>query len=349
MRTIPLLLRYYYYLSFIFQQSNIIKSMKAVRVHQFGGPEVLQYETNIPIPKITSNSVLVCVKAVGINPVETYIRSGTYANKPNLPFIPGNDCAGIVQEVGTGVTRLKSGDRVYVGGTLSGSYAEYTLAEAKNVQPLHSELSFNQGAAIPTSYRTAYRALFIRGAARPGDCVLVHGASGGVGIAAVQFARARGMYVLGTAGSEKGTEFVSQAGAHEFFNHRQEDYFDKIKAVTEGRGGVDMIVENASHFNLGRDLTLLARGGCVAVVGSRGPVEINPRDTMSREASIIGVMLSGISEAEMRETDAAIQGGMEVGWLRPLVGKVFPLEEASKAHEDIISGSALGKMVLTVA
>lgn len=322
--------------------------MKAIRVHQFGGPEVLQYETNVSIPKTNSTNVLVRVKAVGINPVETYIRAGTYARKPSLPYIPGNDCAGIVEEVGTDVSQFKNGDRVYIGGTLSGAYAEYTLAEVKNIQHLPSELSFEQGAAIPVPYRTAYRALFIRGGARSGECVLVHGASGGVGTAAVQFARARGMYVLGTAGSERGTKFVTKAGAHECFNHRQEDYLDKIKAATVGRGGVDVIVENASHFNLGHDLTLLGKGGRVSVVGSRGPVEINPRDTMSREATITGVLLFASSQAEMRETDAAIQGGLEAGWLRPLVGKVFPLEEAPKAHEEIISSSALGKMVLTM-
>lgn len=323
--------------------------MKAIRVHKFGGPEVLQYESNVSLPKANSNTVLVRVKAVGVNPVETYIRSGTHAVKPSLPFIPGNDCAGVVEEAGADVTQFKKGDPVYVSGTLSGAYAEYALAEARNVQHLPSEISFKQGAAIGTSYRTAYRALFICGRARSGNCVLVHGASGGVGIAAVQFARARGMYVLGTAGSEKGTEFVFQAGAHECFNHHQEDYLDKIKAATEGRGGVDMIVENSSHLNLGRDLTLLTKGGQVSVVGSRGPVEINPRDAMSREASITGVMLYASSEAEMIETDAAIQGGLGVGWLRPLVGKTFLLEEASKAHIDIISGPALGKMVLTVA
>ena len=323
--------------------------MKAIRVHKFGGPEVLEYESNVPIPKTHSNTLLVRVKAIGINPVETYIRAGMHASKPNLPFIPGNDCAGVVEEVAADVTQFKNGDRVYVCATMSGAYAEYVLAEAKNVHHLPNELSFEQGAAIATPYHTAYRALFIRGRARSGNCVLVHGASGGVGIAAVQFARARGMLVLGTAGSEKGTEFVLQAGSHQCFNHHQDGYLDKIKAATEKRGGVDVIVENASHLNLGRDLTLLAKGGHISVVGSRGPVEINPRDTMTREATITGVMLFNSSEAETRETDAAIRGGLEVGWLRPLVGKMFPLKEAPKAHADIISGTALGKMVLTVA
>ena len=333
---------------FFIQQSSMIKNMKAIRVHKFGGPEVLQYDSNVAIPKTNSNTLLVRVQAVGINPVETYIRAGTYARKPSLPFIPGNDCSGIVEEVGEDVTHFKIGDRVYIGATVNGAYAEYALAEEKNVQLLPSRLSFEQGAAISTPYRTAYRALFIRGGARPGDCVLVHGASGGVGIAAVQFARAQGMSVLGTAGSDKGAEFVSKAGASECFNHHMQGYLEKIKAATKDRGGVDVIVENASHFNLGQDLTLLGAGGRVAIVGSKGTVEINPRDTMSQEATIAGVMLFSATPVEMKETDAAIRGGLDAGWLNPLVGKVFTLEEASKAHEDILATPALGKMVLAL-
>ena len=327
--------------------------MKAIRVHQFGGPEVLQYETNVPIPKLDPNSVLVRVKAVGVNPVETYIRAGTYARKPKLPFVPGHDCAGIVADVASDVTGFKKGDRVYTGATLTGTYAEYALASASTVKPLPAEVSFEQGAAIPVPYYTAYRGLFIRARARAGETVLVHGASGGVGVAAVQIARSYGMKVLGTAGSKEGTEIVTRAGADAVFNHREDGYLEAIKARAEtmdagNGGGVDVIIENASHVNLGKDLTLLNRGGRVAVIGSRGPVEVNPRDTMSREASIIGVMLFGATEAEARETRAAVQGGLEAGWLRPVVGREIPLEEAARAHKEIIEAAALGKMVLTV-
>lgn len=323
--------------------------MKAIRVHQFGGPEVLKYETNVPIPKTTPGTVLVRVHAVGVNPVETYIRAGTYARKPNLPFTPGNDCAGVVEDVGSNVTQFKKGDRVYVGGTVSGAYAEYTLAEVKKTRPLPDVISFEQGTTLGVPYLTAYRALFTRGEARPGESVLVHGASGGVGTAAVQIARAHGMFTLGTAGSAEGEELVKQAGAHECFNHRQDGYLDEIKAATAGRGGVDLIVENSAHTNLGHDLTLLRQNGRVAVVGNRGPVEVNAREAMVREAVITGVMLFQASEEEIREADAAILAGIESGWLRPIVGKRFPLEEAAKAHEDIMSGTALGKMVLTVS
>jgi NADPH2:quinone reductase len=328
--------------------TSLGKVMKAVRVHQFGGPEVLKYEINVPIPKPGPGDILINVKAVGINPVETYIRAGTYARKPSLPTILGNDCAGIVDQVGSDVTTFKPGDRVFTTKTSTGAYAEYTLSPAISVHPLPEVLSFSQGAALSTPYLTAYRALFHRGFARPGETVLVHGASGGVGVAAVQFARANGMRVFGTAGTSEGEHLVKKAGAHAVFNHRKDGYLDEIKQEA-GEDGVNVIVENAAHLNLGKDLPILARGGRVAVVGSRGPIEINPRDTMVKEAMISGVMLFNASPKELSEAHAMIQTGVECEWLRPIVGKEFPLEDASVAHTDIITGSgALGKMVLTV-
>lgn len=329
-------------------QTGLGKAMKAIRIHQFGGPEVLKYETNVPIPTPGPSDVLVKVKAVGINPVETYIRSGTYSRKPALPTILGNDCAGIVQQVGSNVATFKPGDRVFVSKTNTGAYAEFTVSPATSVYPLPEVLSFSQGAALPVPYFTAYRALFQRGSARPGETILVHGASGGVGIAAVQFARASGMKVFGTAGTPQGEQLVQKAGAHMVFDHRKEGYLDEIK-LEAGENGVDVIVENAAQVNLGKDLALLAMGGRVAIVGSRGPVEVNPRDAMVREATISGVMLFNSSPKEHSEALAVIQAGIEAGWLRPIVGKEYKLDNTSAAHIDIISGSgALGKTVVII-
>lgn len=323
--------------------------MKAVRVHRFGGPEVLQLDTGVSVPSPGDTEVLIRVRAVGVNPVETYIRSGNYARKPDtFPFILGSDCAGTVEEVGDKVTGFGKGDRVFTLSTTSGCYSEYAVAMASRIYPLSEALSFAQGAALGVPYFTAYRALVQRGQARPGDTVLVHGASGGVGVAAVQFARAYGATVIGTAGTPEGEQVVAGAGAHHVFNHRRPDYLDGMRAAA-GERGVDVIVENASHVNLGRDLPLLAAGGRVAVVGSRGPVEINPRDAMQREASIFGVMLRLACPSELQETARAIGVGVEEGWLRPLVGKEYRLEQAGQAHEEIINGAgALGKVVLTV-
>lgn len=323
--------------------------MRAIRVSKFGPPNVLEYKTDVPIPKIGPNELLLNIKAAGINPVETYIRAGQYARLPTLPFTPGGDAAGIVQEVGSAIENIKKGDRVWTKQASTGSYAEYAVVPAQSAFPLPTELSFSQGAALPVPYLTAYRALFLKGHARPGEVVMVHGASGGVGVAAVQFARAYGMTVIGTAGTDKGLVLVKKAGAHSIFNHRLSDYQDGIKAATSGSKGVDLIIENAAHINLGRDLGLLAPGGRVVVVGSRGPVEINPRDAMTREASITGAMLFASTDAQIAESVRAIDAGITNGWLRPIVGNEYTLEKASEAHRDIMEGpGALGKTVLTV-
>ena len=331
---------------FILQLIDVV--MKAIRVEAFGGPQVLQLK-EVPIPKPADKQVLMKVKSVGVNPVETYIRAGAYANKPSLPFTPGKDCAGIVEAVGSDVSQFKPGDRVFTAVAVTGSYAEYTVVECDSVHDLSSLLSFQQGAALGTPYLTAYRGLFHKGGAKPGETVLVHGASGGVGIAAVQLAKIRGLTVIGTAGTDEGMECVKKAGAHFVFNHRQTDYMKQIVEVANGGTGPDLIFENAAHINLGKDLEILAPFGRVIVVGSRGPIQVNPRDTMRNESSVIGVMLFKATKEELKESHAAIQSGMEAGWLRPIVGKEFTLGQAAAAHEEIISGSgALGKLVLNV-
>src|SRR5881628_1818399 len=230
--------------------------MKAIRVHEFGGPEVLRVE-EVPTPEPGPGEVLVRMHAIGVNPVETYIRAGTYAYKPALPYAPGNDGAGVVEQVGPNVNKFKPGDRVYTAGSLSGTYAEFALCRAEQVHPLPSNVSFAQGAAMGTPYATAYRGLFQRAKAKPGETLLVHGASGGVGTAAVQLARARGLRVLGTAGTERGLQLVREQGAHHVFDHRAPDYLAQITEATSGRG-VDAIIEMLANVNLAKDLTLLA-------------------------------------------------------------------------------------------
>ena len=309
----------------------------------------MEYQADVPVPKVGPKDVLLKVKAAGVNPVETYIRSGQYARLPSLPFTPGGDAAGLVEELGSGVDNVKKGDRVWTKTARTGSYAEYAVVPAQNVFPLPSHLSFAQGAALPVPYLTAYRALFFKGCARPGETVLVHGASGGVGVAAVQFARAYGMTVIGTAGTDEGLDLVKKAGVHFAFNHRQSDYQDEIRTLASSGSGVDLVIENAAHINLGSDLKLLAPGGRVVVVGSRGPIEINPRDAMSREASVTGVMLNASTDAQIMESVKAINAGITNGWLRPIVGKEYALNKASEAHRDIMEGpGALGKTVLIV-
>ena len=316
--------------------------MKAIRIHEFGPPEVLKLE-DVPDPRPGPSQVVVQVRAAGVNPVDTYIRTGTHAQKPPLPWTPGTDAAGTVAAVGEQVTRFKTGDRVYTAGTVSGAYAQLALCDAGQVYPLPANLSFAQGAAIHIPYATAYRALFHRISAHAGQTVLVHGASGGVGIAAVQFAVAAGLTVIGTGGTERGRQLVREQGAAEVLDHKAPDYLDQLRKFTGGRG-VDLILEMLSNVNLGKDLTVLARGGCIVVIGSRGEVQINPRLLMRAEGSMVGVM--GGTPEEYAQAHAAIGAGLRAGTLRPVVGRELPLAEAARAHHEIIEAPAWGKVVL---
>jgi NADPH2:quinone reductase len=318
--------------------------MKAIQVHEFGSPEVLRLE-EVPKPQPVSGQVLVRTQAIGVNPVETYIRAGTYAYKPALPYTPGNDGAGVVEQVGADVKEFKAGDRVYTAGSISGTYAEFALCKTEQVHPLPTNASFAQGAAMGTPYATAYRGLFQRARAKPGETVLVHGASGGVGTAAVQLARARGLRVFGTAGSDEGRKLAREQGAHEVFDHRAPDQFEQIMEATGG-GGVDVIVELLANVNLGKDLTILAKGGRVAIIGSRGRVEINPRDAMQRDADLRGLVMPNTPPAELASIHAALVAGLENGTLRPVIGKEFPLAEAAQAHRAVMEPGAVGKIVL---
>ena len=318
--------------------------MRAIRVHEFGGPEVLRVE-DAPTPRPGPGDVLVRMHAIGVNPVETYIRAGTYPRKPALPYTPGNDGAGVIEKVGPEVNQFKIGDRVYTAGSISGTYAEFALCEISQVHSLPANVSFAQGAAMGTPYATAYRGLFQRGHAKPGETVLVHGASGGVGIAAVQMARAGGLRVFGTAGSDEGLKLAHEQGGHQVFDHRAPEHFDKIMNATGGRG-VDVILELLANVNLGKDLTILAKGGRVVVIGSRGRVEIDPRDTMQRDADIRGMVLPNTPPAELASVHAALVAGLENGTLRPVIAKELPLAEAAHAHRAVMESGAMGKIVL---
>lgn len=318
--------------------------MKAILVQEFGAPEVLKI-AEVPALKPGAGQVVVRVKAVGVNPADTYMRSGAYAIKPPLPYTPGSDGAGVVEAVGEGVAKVKPGDRVYLARTVSGTYAEYALALEAQVHPLPDRVSFAQGAGVFVPYGTAYRALHQVAHARGGETLLVHGASGGVGIASVQMARAMGMIVIGTAGTEKGLDLIKREGAHHALNHRDAGYREELLKVTGGRG-VNLILEMLANVNLGADLKMLAPRGRVVVIGSRGDVTITPRDIMAREASVHGFVLWNISNDEAAEIHGGIIAGLENGTLRPVVGKELPLADAPRAHKEVMEPGAFGKIVL---
>jgi len=305
--------------------------MKAIHVSEFGGPEVLRLQ-EVHDPKPDTGQVLVRVEAAGVNPVDMYIRAGAYPRKPALPYTPGTDAGGVVEAVGPDVKGFKTGDRVYTNGSITGVCAELALCEESRVHHLPSRASFAQGAALGVPYGTAYRALFQRGGAKAAETVLIHGATGGVGTACVQFARAAGLTVIGTGGTEKGRELVRQEGAHHVLDHRTSDYEKQIMSITGGRG-VDLIVEMFVNVNLVKDLMMLAAaGGRVVVVGNRGTIEIDPRQTMSREASVHGLTLFAATDRDLAQIHAAIVAGLENGSLSPVVGQEIPLHEAAQVY-----------------
>ena len=322
--------------------------MKAILARAFGGPEVLTLE-DVPDPSAGQGQVRVRIHAVGVNPYDTYMRAGGYAITPDLPYTPGADAAGVIDQVGDGVASWGAGDRVYISGTATGkahgAYAAIAVCEAAQVHRLPARISFAQGAGLFVPYVTAWRALFGRANARAGDTVLVHGASGGVGIAATQFAVAAGLTVIGTAGTDEGLAVVTQQGARHAFNHRSAGYLDQITSATGGRGP-DVILEMLANVNLDHDLTIVAPGGRIVVIGNRGRVEIDARKIMGQDCAVYGMALWGIPPDEVRRAHQAISAGLDSGTLNPVVGKEMPLADAAKAHVAVMAPGAHGKIVL---
>jgi len=316
--------------------------MLAIRVHEFGPPEVLKLE-KAPKPSPKAGQALVKIMAAGVNPVDAYIRSGLFYKK-DLPYTPGTDGAGVVEAVGEGVEEIAPGDRVYTSGSLTGTYAEFALCKAAQLHRLPERLSFAQGACIGVPYATAYRALIHKAAAKAGESVLVHGATGGVGVAAVQLARAFGMTVIGTGGTERGRRLVLDEGAHHCLDHKDPGHL--VEAARLAGGGVDVIIEFLANVNLAGDLLALSPLGRTVVVGNRGTVEIDPRDLMARDASITGMSLFNANEKELASIHSALAAGFEAGFLRPVVGREMRLGEAKEAHAAIMGESAYGKIIL---
>jgi NADPH2:quinone reductase len=318
--------------------------MKAIRVNEFGGPEVLRLE-EIADPKPGPGQLVVRMEATGVNPVDAYIRSGNYPRLPPLPYTPGSDGAGTVEATGEGSTQFEVGERVFLSGSVTGTYAELALCEPGHVHRLPAHVSSPQGAAIGIPYATAFRALFHKARAVGAETVLVHGATGGVGLAAAELARAAGMIVIGTGGSEEGRRLALEHGAHHVFDHHEPDYLSKVVALTGGNG-VDVILELLANVNLGADLNILAKHGRVIVIGSRGTVEIDPRATMGRDLSILGMSIANASAGERASIYAALSAGLENHTLRPVIGTELPLAEAAEAHRRIMEPGARGKIIL---
>lgn len=317
--------------------------MKAVVVNEFGGPEVMRIvDQELAAPG--AGELLIEVKAIGVNPVETYIRAGTYPRLPDLPYTPGGNVAGTIKRCGPGVTRFKQGDRVYSAATISGAYAEESICHENDVFLLPESLSFAQGTALGVPAATAWRGLFIRGEGKEGERVLIHGASGSVGQAAVQLAGGAGMKVFGTAGSSDGCVLVEKLGGT-CVDHSKPAYEKQLLGATEGEG-FNLILEMLANVNLEKDLEMLAPGGRVIIIGSRGRIEIDPRATMGKETDIRGLALFNATAEETRKTHEALAEAMVQGILSPAVSRELALAQAPESHELVMQNGNGGKIVL---
>ncbi|KAA0213692.1 MAG: NADPH:quinone reductase [Leptolyngbya sp. PLA3] len=326
--------------------------MQAIRVHVHGDSSVMKLD-EAPDPQPGAGQVLVRIHAAGVNPVDTYIRAGGYGRLPSLPYTPGIDAAGVIEAVGQGAdlrrgtTTLKPGDRVWVCALAGGTYAQRVTAQAHEVHALPGGVRFEEGARLGVPCLTAWRAMMQIGAARPGQSVLIHGASGGVGSACVQIASASGLRVIGTAGTTDGLAFVRKLGCEAAFNHREKGYEEQIMDATGGRGP-DLIVEMLANVNLERDMGLVAPRGRIIVVGNRGQITVNPRGLMGKDSSVHGMALFNASREELLECASGVEGGLRAGWLRPVVQEVMPLRDAPRAHEWVMTDGKRGSVVLSV-
>ena len=318
--------------------------MKAIIVREYGEPEVMRLE-EVETPQPAAGQVLVKVEAAGVNPVDTYLRTGIHAHAPQLPYTPGKDGAGTIEAVGGSVSKFQRGDRVYTSGCISGTYAEYTLCEEKHLGKLPDNISFEQGAGVWTPCATSYRALFQKAQAKAGETVLIHGASGGVGVAAVQWAKNAGLTVIGTASSDDGKKLVREQGADAVFDHTDEDHFGDIREFTGGEG-VDVIIEMLANENLERDFEALAMFGRIVIVGNRGTIPFTPRQAMTKDATIYGMSLFNAPQEKINEIHDAIFNGLSKGSLKPSVSRQLGLADAPLAHRAIIEEKANGKIVL---
>ena len=325
-----------------------VSFMKAIKINQFGTSENLIVE-QVERLYVAKHQVKVKVFAAGVNPSDVYTSTGTYAIKPELPYTPGRDGAGIIDEIGEGVTNVKVGDRVFIASLpdaeSTGTFAEEVVCESRFVHPLPEHISFEQGAALGVPALTAYRALIGRANIKAGQTVFIHGASGAVGLLAVQIAKALGATVIGTASRDTGKQLVKEAGADIVLDHITEQTINFVLEATNGKGP-DVIIEFLADVNLQTDLQMIAKYGVIVVVGNRGEIKINPRLIMQKECDVRGMVLFNVTAAEHLELMQGVAKLMENKQLNPFVSYSYPLEQAGTAFDAVMNGEHNGKVVV---
>jgi NADPH:quinone reductase len=320
--------------------------MKAMRSHQFGKPDQLRLE-QIADPQAQAGQVVIRVKAAGINPADIVLLSGVLRAIP-LPYIPGADVCGEVESCGAGVTHVGKGDRVF-GRALTGGYAEKTCLAAGETIPLPANLSFEEGAAIPIPFYTAYYALHHKAALKSGETVLVSAGGGGVGVAAIQLAKLAGARVLTTVGSPEKAERTRALGADVAINYRDQDFVAEVQKLTDGKG-VDVIIENVATDNLAKDILAVALAGRIVLIGTgtgkAADATFGVLGTLLKDVTMYGMSLinAGSTIPEMAATLSPLFAARKI---KAVVSKSYPLADAPLAMSDLLAGKVFGKLVLT--
>jgi NADPH2:quinone reductase len=322
--------------------------MRAVRVHELTGPSALRVD-EVPDPKPGSGQILIEVRAAGVNFPDVLLSRGLYQFKPTPPFSPGGECAGIVRELGAGVTGVAVGDRV-AATTVNGSFAEKICLPAATVMKLPDEIGFEVGAATLLTYATTYHALVDRAAIKPGEKLLVLGAAGGVGIAACEIGAQLGAHVIAAASSDDKLAFCREHGARDGINYGSDDLKDRIKAMTAGNG-VDVVYDPVGGALAEAALRGTAWQGRYLVIGfASGEIPRIPLNlVLLKGCQIVGVfwgLFAARDPARNREHAAQIFRWVAEGKLRPAVDAVLPFERAAEALERLEQRKVKGKLVL---
>lgn len=324
--------------------------MQAVRYHKYGDENVLTLEDGIEKPTPTSDQVLVRIKAASVNPIDTYLRKGNVPPANGLPHIGGSDMAGVVEAVGDGVSGFEEGDRVFSTGLgifSQGTYAEYTVAPANMLAHLPENVSFREGAGAAMAFATSWRALIDRGGLSVGDVCLVHGASGGVGHAAVQVAAQAGSYVIGTAREGDPSSLARSVGADAVVDYRSTTLADDLAAATDGRQ-VDVVLESHADSNLEADLACLARNGRIVIIGEESPIEIPSGLSMTAKQADADLRFMSIAASPNDQASILQQVGSRLadGRFSVKIDSVFGLDGLPAAHDRLMSSGVLGKILV---
>jgi NADPH:quinone reductase len=323
--------------------------MRAVLCNEWGGPERLVVE-DVPSPPMRPGAVRVAVHAAGINFADLLLVSGQYQEKPPLPFTPGSEAGGVITEVGPGVSNFKPGDRVMVlAGT--GAYAEEVVVEATRIVPISSKMDFLSAAGFPVAYGTSHGALDWRAHLKSGECLLVHGAAGGVGLTAVEIGKAMGAKVIACAGSPEKLDVARSRGADHLIDYSREDIRARVKEITGGRGA-DVVYDPVGGDVFDASLRSIAWEGRIIIIGfASGRIPQVPANiALVKNIDVIGFYWGSYQKHEpelLRQSFARLFRWFDEGKLRPHVSHHMDLKEVARAMSLLGQRKSTGKVVLT--